>query len=92
MTDRAIHNSDNEMIGVVSRPAPGHFWAHTIHQDANGKTKRKFRTLWEAANWIHAIHDNEMEEANDHWDCNGYTIAWPPRMHRAPSGASVEAT
>ena len=77
MTERTIHNSDNAMIGVVSRPMPGHFWAHSIHPDASGSAKRKFRTQWEAANWIHAIHDNEMDErrSEHHQEDTGYTIA-----------------
>jgi hypothetical protein len=56
-TSRTIRDNSGKMIGVVTRPAPGHFWAHSIHD----RPKRKFRVRWKAASWIHAIHDNETE-------------------------------
>ncbi len=54
-TDRAIHANDGTLIGVVTRPARGRFFAHSIHRHES----RRFSTRWEAATWIHAIHDNE---------------------------------
>ena len=56
--DRAIHANDGSLIGVVTRPARGRFFAHSIHRH-HGESRR-FRTRWEAATWIHAVHANEM--------------------------------
>lgn len=57
-TDRAIHANDGTLIGVVTRPARGRFFAHSIHR-GHGE-RRRFSTRWEAAVWIHAVHDNEV--------------------------------
>ena len=56
--DRAIHANDGTLIGLVTRPARGRFFAHSIHRGHHDR--RRFRTRWEAAVWIHAIHDNEL--------------------------------
>lgn len=57
--ERAIHDGAGKLIGVVTRPARGTFFAHSIHR-SHGE-RRKFRRRWESAVWIHAVHDNEVE-------------------------------
>lgn len=54
--ERAIHDAAGKLIGVVTRPAKGRFFAHSIHRPGPG---RRFPRQWEAAVWIHAVHDNE---------------------------------
>ena len=57
MTERAIHDETGKLIGVVTHPCRGaKFFAQSVH--ILSPVGRPFKTQWEAANFIHAVHDN----------------------------------
>ena len=57
--DRPIHDHLGNLIGVVTTTAKGRHWAHHIYLRSCHQARR-FSRLWEAANWIHAVHANEQ--------------------------------
>lgn len=59
-SEQAIHDETGKLIGIVERqPRVRHYTAHSLHVvDPRGK---KFAIKWQAASWIHAVHDNARD-------------------------------
>ena len=55
--EQAIRDETGKMIGIVEgQPGVRGFFAHSIHKQ--GPKGKKFSRAWEAAVYVHALHDN----------------------------------